>query len=88
MSIHERNDRLDRIEKLVLTNRKKILTFEEACIYTGFTRSYLYKLTSLRKIPYSKPLGKTIFFDLDILNPWLAKNLIRPDDDIINSLTK
>ena len=25
---------------------KRVLTFDEACIYTGFAKSYLYKLTS------------------------------------------
>lgn len=88
MNANELKDTLERIEKLVLTKGKKILTFDEACMYTGFTRSYLYKLTSMRKIPHSKPLGKVIFFDTETLDPWLAKNQIRPDDDIVNSLRK
>ncbi len=88
MNVNELKDTLERIEKLVLTKGKKILTFDEACSYTGFTRSYLYKLTSMRKIPHSKPLGKVIFFDTETLDPWLAKNQINPDDDIINSYKK
>jgi excisionase family DNA binding protein len=79
-------DRLDRLEKLILIKSKRILTFEEACAYTGFKPSYLYKLTSLRKIPHSKPLGKVIFFDTETLDPWLAQNQIKPDSEIINSL--
>lgn len=86
MNTDELKDTLERIEKLVLTNGKKILTFEEACAYTGFKPSYLYKLTSLRKIPHSKPLGKVIFFDTETLDPWLAQNQIKPDNEIINSL--
>lgn len=66
-------ERLDRIERLIIAN-KKVLTFDEACDYTGLSRSYLYKLTSSGVIPYSKPNGKVIFFDKEKLNKWLLKN--------------
>jgi excisionase family DNA binding protein len=66
-------ERLDRIERLIIAN-KKVLTFDEACEYTGISRSYLYKLTSSGVIPFSKPNGKVIFFDKEKLNKWLLKN--------------
>ncbi len=66
-------ERLDRIERLIIAN-KKVLTFDEACDYTGLSRSYLYKLTSSGVIPHSKPNGKVIFFDKEKLNKWLLKN--------------
>jgi excisionase family DNA binding protein len=66
-------ERLDRIERLIIAN-KKVLTFDEACEYTGISRSYLYKLTSSGVIPFSKPNGKVIFFDKEMLNKWLLKN--------------
>lgn len=66
-------EKLDRIESLLLGS-KKVLTMEEACYYTGISRSYLYKLTSAGIIPYSKPNGKMIFFDIDRLNEWLLRN--------------
>ncbi|MCM4152809.1 DNA-binding protein [Arenibacter sp. N53] len=65
-------EKLDRIESLLL-GTKKVLTMEEACDYTGISRSYLYKLTSRGEIPYSKPNGKLIFFDIDMLNKWLLQ---------------
>ncbi|MFI8379054.1 helix-turn-helix transcriptional regulator [Leeuwenhoekiella sp. NPDC079379] len=67
------DERLARIESLLLAN-KKVLTVEEACDYTGISRSYLYKLTSLGGIPHSKPGGKLIYFDIDLLNNWLLEN--------------
>ena len=67
------DERLERIESLLLAN-KKVLTLEEACDYTGISRSYLYKLTSTGAIPYSKPSGKLIYFDIDLLNKWLLDN--------------
>jgi excisionase family DNA binding protein len=66
-------ERLDRIE-LLLSFHKEVLTFEEACLYTGMSRSYLYKLTASGIIPHSKPNGKLIFFEKAKLNSWLLRN--------------
>ena len=65
--------RLDRIERLLAT-QKKVLNFDEVCDYTGISKSYLYKLTSQNKIPFSKPNGKVIFFDKEELDKWLLLN--------------
>lgn len=67
------DERLDRIEKLLLSN-KTVLNFEEACDYTGLSRSYMYKLTASGEIPHSKPNGKIIFFSKEKLDNWLLKN--------------
>ncbi len=69
----ELNEKLNNIERLLLGS-KKVLTFDEACDYTGISRSYLYKLTAAGKIPHSKPNGKLIYFDIDRLNKWLLRN--------------
>ena len=69
----ETQEKLNRIESLLL-GAKQVLTFEEACDYTGISRSYLYKLTSARIVPHSKPNGKLIFFDINRLNEWLLQN--------------
>lgn len=74
-------DRLDRLEKL-LTAHKEVLTFEEACDYTGISRSYLYKLTSSGNIPHSKPNGKMIFFEKKKLNGWLLQNNRKSKTDL------
>ncbi|MBU3025914.1 helix-turn-helix domain-containing protein [Zobellia galactanivorans] len=66
-------NRLDKIEKL-LTATKAVLTFEEACSYTNYSSSYMYKLTSSQNIPHSKPNGKAIFFDRLKLEAWLLRN--------------
>ncbi len=66
-------ERLDRLEKLLIAN-KKVLTFEETCDYTGISRSYLYKLTAAGNIPHSKPNGKLIFFERKKIASWLLQN--------------
>ena len=53
---------------------KHVLTFEEACEYLGFKKSYVYKLTSAKIIPHSKPNGKTIFFERKKLEEWMLSN--------------
>ena len=74
-------ERLDRIERL-LSFQKEILTFDEACDYTGISRSYLYKLTAAREIPHSKPNGKMIFFERSKLNAWLGQNQRKSKSEI------
>ncbi len=69
-------EQLDRIEKLLVSN-KKVLTFDEACDYTGISRSYMYKLTSGGIICHSKPNGKVIFFEKEKLDNWLLQNNIK-----------
>ena len=54
--------RLGRIEQLLL-GQKNVLTFDEACLFTGISRSYMYKLTCGCRIPHYKPGGKNIYFD-------------------------
>lgn len=59
---------------------KKMLTLQEACNYTGLTKSTLYKLTSSKSIPHYKPGGKMIFFDRSELEDWLRSNRVEVED--------
>lgn len=61
---------------------KAVLTFREACDYTGFSASYLYKLTAARQIPHSKPNGKMVFFDRAELEAWLMGNRVATSTEI------
>lgn len=54
-------DILVQIRNLMLMN-KEMMNIDEVSLYTGYEKSYLYKLTSEAKIPHSKPGGKSIFF--------------------------
>ena len=66
-------NKLNRIEKYIV-GLKDILNVEELCDYTGFKSSYVYKLVHTRKIPYSKPNGKTLFFEGQKIDEWLLSN--------------
>ena len=67
------NERLRIIESLLLA-QKNVLTFDEVAVYTGISKSYLYKLTSGGGIPCYKPNGKLIYFSKLELDSWLLQN--------------
>lgn len=52
----------------------RVLTFEQGCAYMGYSKSYVYKLTSEGILPFSKPNGKKIFFDREKLEAWMLGN--------------
>ena len=72
---------LERIEDLYGT-QKSVLTLAELSRYTGLSKSCLYKLTSSRKIPFSCPNGKTLFFDKAAIDKWLLSNPVCTADEI------
>jgi excisionase family DNA binding protein len=76
-------EQLDRIEKMVSAN-KRVLSFDEACQYTGISRSYMYKLTARGEIPFSKPRGKLIYFDKEKLDNWLLSHQSKSRDELKN----
>lgn len=67
------DERLANIETMLLTT-KTVLTFDETALYTGLSKSYLYKLTSSGGIPCYKPSGKILFFNKSELDDWMLQN--------------
>ncbi len=67
--------KLDALEKLIIANTdKKAMTLDEVAMYTGLSKSYLYKLTSTGRVPHYKPRSKMIYFDRDEIDDWLLQN--------------
>jgi excisionase family DNA binding protein len=60
--------------KTLLLSKKNVLNINELAKYTGYSKSYIYKLTSRGAIPYFKPSGKSVFFDRVEIDVWLLKN--------------
>lgn len=73
--------KLNRLEKL-LVGAKSIFNVEELADYTGFSKSYIYKLVHSNIIPYSKPNGKTLFFEKSKIDNWLRSNYSKSDTEI------
>lgn len=53
---------------------KTILNAEEASEFLGLKPSYVYKLTSEKKIKFFKPSGKLIYFKKEDLENFLLQN--------------
>ncbi len=66
-------ERLSALEEIFL-HQKEILTFPEACIYTGISRSTMYKLTSAKKIPHYKTVG--LYFERAELDDWIRSHRV------------
>ena len=58
-----------------ITEAKELITLEEAARFLGFKKSYLYKLTSTKQIPFYKYGGRDIAFDPAALQAWRAARL-------------
>jgi excisionase family DNA binding protein len=67
-------ERLDQLERLIVGLNKTILNVEDLINYTGYKRSYIYKLVHNNVIPFSKPNGKTLFFEKSEIDTWLLQN--------------
>ena len=62
--------------------QKEVLTSTEAAKYMGISKSYLYKLTMLRRVPHYKPSGKMCYFNRHELENWLQSNRIATEEAI------
>jgi len=81
MKTTELDERLSRIEGLLLS-QKTVLNFDEASVYTGLSKSHLYKLTSTGGIPCYKPTGKKLYFDKSELDKWMLRGKKLSQDEI------
>lgn len=61
---------------------KKFLTVEEAIQFTGLSKSWLYKLVHQRKVAYSKPNNKLIYFLKSDLEAYVLSNRIPSKQEI------
>ena len=64
-------ERLDRIEKATVLGAKNILTVNDLCLLYGMKKSFLYKLTASREIPFYRR-AKTIYFKRNEIESWLT----------------
>ena len=75
-------EQLDRIEKFALLGAKDALTMDDAVAYTGLSKTYLYRLVHLKKIPYYKSVGgKLTYFAKRELNEWLLKHHVQTTEE-------
>lgn len=66
--------KLTQLEKLIIGTNKQIFTVDDVVNYTGFSKSYVYKLVHNNILPYSKPNNRTLFFTKTEIDEWLLQN--------------
>lgn len=67
--------KLEAIERNSLLAAKRVLMISDVAALTGLSKSYLYKLTSQRQIPFYRR-AKQLYFDREELEGWLLQNRI------------
>ena len=72
----------DQVTANVLYLSKELLTSDEAALYLGVSKSWLYKLTMRRLIPHFKPMGKLCYFKRAELDEWIQRNHICTAEEI------
>lgn len=70
------------IEKEDLT-KKEYLNVEEVQKITGFSKSYIYKLTSSRTIGYFKPFGKKVYFSKEEIDAKFKTKRISSKNEVL-----
>lgn len=69
--------RLDQLEARLNEPEDKPMNIQEAAQYLGLSVNYLYRLTYQKRIPFTKPTGKLLFFMKQELDKWIAGKLKR-----------
>jgi excisionase family DNA binding protein len=68
---------------IALLNAKKALTMNDAALLTGHSKSHLYKLVHLKRIPYYKSKGgKITYFDKEELTKWMLNLRVKTAEEL------
>lgn len=80
--VAQMQQRLSRLETTMelsgIAGVRRMLTTEEAASFLGMTLDGLRGLTHRKLIPYYKPNGKNMYFDVDELIAWQKKHHFEP----------
>lgn len=84
-------EQIRNIESKLLISTKEVLTLDEVALYTGLSKSHIYKLCSTNEIPFYKPQGKVNYFSRVEIEQWLLQNRVATNEEIeqksINTIT-
>ena len=74
-------ERLERIERLLLLGSKEVLNTSEIALLLGISESRVRHLTSAKKIPHYKQ-GNKIYFRKKEIEAWQLQSRVPTDDEI------
>ena len=87
MDFNKLSEKISDIEKRLLITNKEVLTLDEVAIYTGLSKSHIYKLCSTNDIPFYKPSGKLNYFNRVEIENWLQQNRVQTNKEIEQKAT-
>ncbi len=73
---------LSLIFKDTLLANKRVFNLKDLMAYTGWSDKNIYRLTSLRLIPFSKPTKGALFFDRVKIEEWLLGKPFLTDKEL------
>lgn len=85
MTNEEMTKLADMVARKILAATKEVLSTDDAELYTGLSKSRLYKLTMRKELPYYKPGGKLVYFKRSELDAWLTANRVSTQAEIISA---
>lgn len=80
---------LKKLEKLLARqhqSQKPVLSVDECAELLGLSVSYVYRLTSEKRVPHYKPHGKKIYFRREEIIEWALSNKVTPDGEITDRI--
>lgn len=66
----------------ISVSEKEFLTVEECAELIGAKKSYIYRLTHEKRLPYHKPGGNRILIRQDDVVAWMESNRIKSQQEI------
>ena len=74
---------LERLERLIISGTKEVLTTEELSLFSGLSLSRIYALVNERQIPHYKH-NRRIYFKKSEIEEWMLQNRV-PTQAEVNS---
>jgi len=65
------------LTQLTRTHLGDLMSLDEAALYTGYAKSYLYRLTGRGEIPCYRPTKRRVFVDRQELEKWVRGEKVK-----------
>lgn len=62
---------LSRLALLVRAQKGTLMSLDEVSLYTGYAKSYLYKLVGSGELPCYRPTKRRVFVERDDVDRWI-----------------
>ncbi len=84
MELTHIEEQLQRIERAALLGAKTVYTMDEAAVFLGLSKSYIYELVSRKDIPYCKSAhgGRITYFNRSDLEAWATSHRVASNAEV------